>query len=334
MCYLPVPGEALTRVQLSEKLEQAKNTVPEKTSTLTENQFEMKPQSSPQRTENRWECPPSPGFEITPGSLEAGTRRDGSASPEKSGAGEGHPPAGFHSPRKGDPGKTYGNSSHKPDSPRKSESKATEIGMNNSNKREHSSGNQGRSASPQKQLGKQGNTEAVGRLQEYQDRTTGGGRTTVEQLKGGNGKTGVTGKDRKQKTSGKTEGWSPERQYAAFDENNLPFRDSRRNPSGDEKLKKSNSGELSSSRFKTSSLSNIPLLSVEKQRRPEAEEAVVLNRQHGERHTELPNETKDDGISKSENSSPVKKTPITPGPWRVPSACKVTQTAGVAEKRV
>ncbi|XP_054037387.1 membrane-associated guanylate kinase, WW and PDZ domain-containing protein 3 isoform X1 [Rissa tridactyla] len=334
VCYLPVPGEALTRVQLSEKLEQAKNTVPEKTSTLTENQFEMKPQSSPQRTENRWECPPSPGFEITPGSLEAGTRRDGSASPEKSGAGEGHPPAGFHSPRKGDPGKTYGNSSHKPDSPRKSESKATEIGMNNSNKREHSSGNQGRSASPQKQLGKQGNTEAVGRLQEYQDRTTGGGRTTVEQLKGGNGKTGVTGKDRKQKTSGKTEGWSPERQYAAFDENNLPFRDSRRNPSGDEKLKKSNSGELSSSRFKTSSLSNIPLLSVEKQRWPEAEEAVVLNRQHGERHTELPNETKDDGISKSENSSPVKKTPITPGPWRVPSACKVTQTAGVAEKRV
>ncbi|XP_054037388.1 membrane-associated guanylate kinase, WW and PDZ domain-containing protein 3 isoform X2 [Rissa tridactyla] len=158
VCYLPVPGEALTRVQLSEKLEQAKNTVPEKTSTLTENQFEMKPQSSPQRTENRWECPPSPGFEITPGSLEAGTRRDGSASPEKSGAGEGHPPAGFHSPRKGDPGKTYGNSSHKPDSPRKSESKATEIGMNNSNKREHSSGNQGRSASPQKQLGTLGET--------------------------------------------------------------------------------------------------------------------------------------------------------------------------------
>ncbi|NXJ43524.1 MAGI3 protein, partial [Ciconia maguari] len=37
VCYLPVPGEALTRVQLSEKLEQAKNTVPEKISTLTEN---------------------------------------------------------------------------------------------------------------------------------------------------------------------------------------------------------------------------------------------------------------------------------------------------------
>ncbi|NWX03882.1 MAGI3 protein, partial [Caloenas nicobarica] len=36
VCNVPVPGEALTRVQLSEKLEQAKNTVPEKKSTLTE----------------------------------------------------------------------------------------------------------------------------------------------------------------------------------------------------------------------------------------------------------------------------------------------------------
>ncbi|KAM9255554.1 LOW QUALITY PROTEIN: membrane-associated guanylate kinase, WW and PDZ domain-containing protein 3 [Cariama cristata] len=333
--YLPVPGEALTRVQLSEKLEQAKNTVPEKISTLTENQFEMKPQSSPRRTKNKWECPSSPGFEITKGSLEVGTRRDRSASPEKLGAAEGHPHTGFHSPRKGDPEKIYGNHlSHKFDSSRKSESKTTEIGMSNNNKNEYSSGNQGRSASPQKHLSKQGNIETVDRLQEYQDRTTGGDTMTPEQLKGGNGKTGVARKDMKQKTSGKMEGWTPERQHAAFDENNLPFSDSRRNTSEDKKIKKSNSGEPSSSRFKTSSLSNIPLLSMEKQRRLETQETVVLNRQHGERHMELPDETKDGGISKSENSSPVKKTPITPGPWRVPSACKVSQTGAVAEKRV
>ncbi|XP_075377830.1 membrane-associated guanylate kinase, WW and PDZ domain-containing protein 3 isoform X2 [Mycteria americana] len=334
VCYLPVPGEALTRVQLSEKLEQAKNTVPEKISTLTENQFEMKPQSSPQRTKNRWECPSSPGFEITKGSLEVGARRDRSASPEKLGAAEGHPHTGFHSPRKGGPEKTYGNLSHKSDSSRKSESKPTEIGMNNSNKKEYSSGNQGRSASPQKHLSKQGNVETVGRLQEYQDRTAGGDKMTVEQLKGGNGKTGVTRKGTKQKTSGRMEGWSPERQRAVFDENNLPLSDCRRNTSEDEKIKKSNYGEPSSSRFKTSSLSNIPLLSMEKQRRLETQETVTLNRQHRDKHMELPDETKDDGVSKSENSSPVKKTPITPGPWRVPSTCKVTQTAGVAEKRV
>ncbi|XP_059687156.1 membrane-associated guanylate kinase, WW and PDZ domain-containing protein 3 isoform X1 [Gavia stellata] len=333
-CYLPLPGEALMRVQLSEKLEQAKNTVPEKISTLTENQFEMKPQSSPQRTKNRWECPSSPGFEITKGSLELGTRRDRSASPEKLVAAEGHPHTGFHSPRKGDPEKTYGNLSHKSDSSRKSESKPTEIGTNNSNKKEYSSGNQGRSDSPQKHLSKQGNVETAGRLQAYQDRTTGGDKMTVEQLKGGNGKRGVTRKDTKQTTSGKAEWWSPERQHAAFDENNLLFSDSRRNTSEDEKIKNSNSGGPSSSRFKSSSLSNIPLLSMEKQRRLETQETVKLNRQHRERHMELPDETKDDGISKSENSSPVKKTAITPGPWRVPSACKVTQTAGVAEKRV
>ncbi|XP_074781393.1 membrane-associated guanylate kinase, WW and PDZ domain-containing protein 3 isoform X2 [Athene noctua] len=334
VCYLPVPGEALTRVQLSEKLEQAKNTVPDKISTLTENQFEKKLHSSPQRTKNRWECPSSPGFEITKGSLELGTRRDRSASPETLVAAEGHPHTGFHSPRKGDPEKTYSNLSHKSDSSRKGESKPTEMGMNNSNKKEYSRGNRGRSASPQKHLGKQGNVETVGRLQEHPDRTAGGDKATVEQLKGGNGRTGVARKDTKQKTSGKTEGRPPERQQAGFDENNLPFGDSRRNTSEDEKIKKSNSGEPSSIRFKTSSLSNIPLLSMEKQRWLETQETLALNRQRGERHVELPDETKDDGISKSENSSPVKKTPITPGPWRVPSACKVTQTAGVAEKRV
>nr|XP_038024482.1 membrane-associated guanylate kinase, WW and PDZ domain-containing protein 3 isoform X2 [Anas platyrhynchos] len=332
VCYLPVPGEALMKVQLSEKLEQAKNTVPEKISTLTENQFEMKPLSSPQRTNNRWDLPSSPGFEITKGSLELGTRRDRSASPKKLGAAEGHHHTGLHSPRKGDPEKSYGNLSHKPDSSRRSESKLTEIGMNNSSKKECSSGNQGRSASPQKHLSKQGNTEVFCKLQEYPD-LTGGDKMTVEQLKGGNGKIGVTRKEGKQKSSGKKEGWSPEGKYAAF-ESNLPFSDSKRNTSEEEKMRKSNSGELSSSRFKTSSLSNIPLLSMEKQRRLDAQETDTLNRQHGERHMELPDETKDDGISKSENSSPVKKTPITPGPWRVPSACKVTNTAGVTEKRV
>ncbi|XP_074971871.1 membrane-associated guanylate kinase, WW and PDZ domain-containing protein 3 isoform X1 [Phalacrocorax aristotelis] len=332
VCYLPVPGEALTRVQLSEKLEQA-NTVPEKISTLTENQSEMKPLSSPRRTKNRRECPSSPGFEMTKGSLEVGTRRDRSVSPQKLGAAEGHPHTGFHSPRKGCPENTYSNLSCKSDGARKRESQPTEIGMNNSNKRECSSGNQGRAASPQKHLSKQGNVETVGRLQEHQDRTTGGDKMTAEQLKGGSGRTGVTRKEAKQKTSGRTEGWSPERQPAASD-NNLPFSDSRRNTSEDRKTKKPNSGERSSSRVKASSLSNIPLLSMEKQRWLETQETLALNRHHRERHAELPAETKDDGISKSENSSPVKKTPITPGPWRVPSACKVTQTAGVAEKRV
>ncbi|KAM6237207.1 membrane-associated guanylate kinase, WW and PDZ domain-containing protein 3 isoform 2-T2 [Porphyrio hochstetteri] len=330
VCYLPVPGEALTRVQLSEKLEQAKNTVPEKISTLTENQFEMKPQSSPQRTKNRWERPSSPGFEITKGSLELGTRRDRSASPEKLVAAEGHAHRGFHSPRNGDPENSYSNLSHKPDSPRRSESKPTES--TSSNNRECCSGNGGSSASPQKHLSKQGNADTVGRLQEYQDRTTGRDKTTtVEQLKGGNGKTGVARKDTKQKTSGRREGWSPERQHAARGENSLLLSDSRRNAAGDERIKRSSAGEPSHSRFKASSLSNIPLLSTEKPRWLETQETLTLPRH---RHAELPHGTHEEGIPQPESGSLVKKTPITPGPWRVPGACKVTQTAGVAEKRV
>lgn len=271
----------------------------------------MKPQSSPRRTKSRWECPPSPGFETTKGRLEA--RRDRSASPETLAAAEGR--AGFHGPRKGEPEKTYGNLSQKPDRSRKSESKAAEIGVNGSNRKEHSGGDGGRSASPQKHLG---SAEATARSQEHPHGTTGGAKATVEQLRGGNAKTGVSRKDMKQKTGGKREGWSPERQR---EQRNLPLGDWRRNAAGEETTKQ-NPGELSSGRFKTSSLSNIPLLSTERQRRLETQE----NR-HGPGAA-------DDGVSKSASSSPVKKTPITPGPWRVPSACKVTQTAAAADKRV
>lgn len=35
-----------------------------------------------------------------------------------------------------------------------------------------------------------------------------------------------------------------------------------------------------------------------------------------------------------ESGSPAKKTPITPGPWKVPSASRATGTTGVAEKRL
>uniref|UniRef100_A0A8C5JNC0 Membrane-associated guanylate kinase, WW and PDZ domain-containing protein 3 n=1 Tax=Junco hyemalis TaxID=40217 RepID=A0A8C5JNC0_JUNHY len=321
MCYLAVPGEASTRVQLSEELEQAELTVPDKISTLTENLCERKPQSSPQRTKNRWECPSSPGFGITQRSSEAGTRRGRSASPAKSGAAEGYPHMGFHSPGKGDPEKN--NLSCKSDSSR-SESKTTGKGMKNSDKKESSHGNRGRSASPQRHHGKPGSTETVGRIQTS---------CSVEQLKGGNGKPEVTRKEMKQKTPGKTEGCSADQHYPLFGGNNLPFGDSRRNASEDDLLTKSSSGDTSSSRFKTSSLSNIPLLSMEKQRRVETQEALMLNRRHGERHMELPNETKD-GTSQPKKNSPVRKILITPGPWRVPSGSRGTPAAGVPGKRV
>ncbi|RLV96954.1 hypothetical protein DV515_00012228, partial [Chloebia gouldiae] len=311
VCYLAVPGEALTRVQLSEELEQAENTVPDKLSTLTENLCERKPQSSPQRTKNRWECPSSPGFGITKGNSEAGTRRGRPASPAKSGAAEGYPQMGFHSPRKGDSEKS--NLSHKSGSSR-SESKTTGKEMN-SDKKESSRGNRGRSASPQRHLGKPGSTETVGRIQTSR---------SVEQLKGGNDKPEVTRKEMKQKTPGKTERCSADQHYPVFGGDNL-FRDSRRNASEDDLLTKSNSGDTGSSRFKTSSLSNIPLLSMEKQRRAETQEVLMLNRYHGKRHMELPNETKD-GTSQLERNSPVRKTLITPGPWRVPSAWKTVVT--------
>lgn len=327
MCCLAVPGEALTRVQLSKELEQAENTVPDKISTLTENRCERKPRSSPRRTKNGWERPSSPGFGIAKASSEAGTGREGSASAAKSGAAEGYPRVGFHGPGKGDPEKN--NLSHKSESSR-SESKTTETGMKSSDERERSGGNRGRSAGPQRHLGKPGSAETAGRIR---GGTSGGDKATVEQLTGENGKPGVTGKEMKRKTPGKTEGCSAEQHYPAFGGNNLPLRDSGRNASEDDLLTKSSSGDTGSSRFKTSSLSDILLLTVEKQRRVETQEALTLNGHRGERHVELPSETKD-GTSQPERNSPVRKTPITPGPWRVPSSCKGTPAAGVPGKRV
>ncbi|XP_071434986.1 membrane-associated guanylate kinase, WW and PDZ domain-containing protein 3 isoform X2 [Pithys albifrons albifrons] len=325
VCYLPVPGEALTRVQLSEELEQAENTVPDKISTLTENQSERKPQSPPQRAKNRWECPSSPGFGITKGSLEAGTRRDGSASPAQSGAAEGPPPRGFHSPRKGHPERN--DLSQKPESSRRSESKTTETGMDNGDRKEYSSGNAGGSASPQRPLGKAGSAGMVGRIQGW---TSGGDEGTVEQLKGGNGTPGVSRRDTKQRTPGRMEGWSAGQHHPVFAGHSLPPRDCRRNASEDDLLTKGSSPEPSPSRFKTSSLSNIPLLSMEKPRWVDTQDTVTLHRHHGERHVELPQETKE-GPSHAESSA-VRKAPITPGPWRVPR--KGPPAAGGAAKRL
>ncbi|XP_010215142.1 PREDICTED: membrane-associated guanylate kinase, WW and PDZ domain-containing protein 3 [Tinamus guttatus] len=327
VCYLPTSEEALMKVQLSEKLEQAKNTVLEKISTLSEIPSEIKPMSSPQRTKSRWGHPSSPGLEMT--------KRETCASPERFGTSEGRHQTGFHSPGQGDLGKLPGNPAQKSDSSRRGEGKPTCAGLNSSSETEYSRANQGRGASPQKYLGKQGTTETSAKLQENQDRTTEGDIKTAEQLKSGSGKIGVTRKDANQESSGMKEGWLLERKYPAF-ENTLPFSkasDARTKSSEDEKIKKSNSGEPSFSKFKTSSLSNIPLLSMEKQRWLEPPETVTLNRQHRHTHMGPLDETKDDGVSKSENSSPVKRAPITPGPWKVPSACKVTKTASVAEKR-
>ncbi|KAJ7411641.1 membrane-associated guanylate kinase, WW and PDZ domain-containing protein 3 isoform X2 [Willisornis vidua] len=325
VCYLPVPGEALTRVQLSEELEQAENTVPDKISTLTENQSERKPQSPPQRAKNRWECPSSPGFGITKGSLEAGTRRGASASPAQSGAAEGPPPRGFHSPRKGHPERN--DLSQKPESSRRSESKTTETGMDNGDKKEYSSGNAGGSASPQRPLGKAGSAGMVGRIQGW---TSGGDEGTVEQLKGGSGTPGVSRRDTKQRTPGRMEGWSAGQHHPVFAGHSLPPRDCRRNASEDDLLTKGSSPEPSPSRFKTSSLSNIPLLSTEKPRWVDTQDTVTLHRHHGERHVELPQETKE-GPSHAESSA-VRKAPITPGPWRVPR--KGPPAAGGAAKRL
>ncbi|XP_026516806.1 membrane-associated guanylate kinase, WW and PDZ domain-containing protein 3 isoform X3 [Terrapene carolina triunguis] len=335
VCDLPVLEEALANVHVSEKLEEAKNTVPEKKSTLTENQSELKHLSSTQKHMKRWDQPTSLGYKRSK-NLELVTddliRRDRSESPKRLGTCGESQQAGLHSPRKGERQNTPSNLSDQSEHPRRGNTHS-EINL-----KETSRGSQGRSASPQKHPKKEESGDKSDKLLETQDKIAGGGDIEIiERFKDGNEKSGVTQEDTKQNIAGKNKKWSQERKNPKADEKTLPLNkanEPRRKVDEDEKVKKASAGEPSSSNFKTTSLSGASQLSKEKKSRLETQDPVILNKDHTEKDLEPTDETKDDGISKTECSSPVKKAPITPGPWKVPRASKVTKATGVTEKRV
>lgn len=74
----------------------------------------------------------------------------------------------------------------------------------------------------------------------------------------------------------------------------------------------------------------------EKKLKQEPEERMVMNKteDHKGKDLEAGDKSKESGEFKPEGGSPARKTPITPGPWKVPSAHKATGTSGVAEKRL
>uniref|UniRef100_A0A8C3HZA7 Membrane-associated guanylate kinase, WW and PDZ domain-containing protein 3 n=1 Tax=Chrysemys picta bellii TaxID=8478 RepID=A0A8C3HZA7_CHRPI len=335
VCDLPVLEEALANVHISEKLEESKNIVPEKKSTLTENHSELKHLSSTQKHMKRWDQPTSLGYKRSK-NLELVTddliRRDRSESPKRLGTSGESQQAGLHSPRKGERQNTHSNLSDQSEHPRRGNTHS-EINL-----KETSRGSQGRSVSPQKHPKKEESGDKSDKLLETQDKIAGGGDIEIiEQFKDGNEKSGITQQDTKQNIARKNKKWSQERENPKADEKTLPLNkanEPRRKVDEDEKGKKASAGEPSSSNFKTTSLSDVSQLSKEKKSRLETQDPVILNKDHSEKDLEPTDETKDDGISKTECSSPVKKAPITPGPWKVPSASKVTKATGVTEKRV
>ncbi|XP_037740811.1 membrane-associated guanylate kinase, WW and PDZ domain-containing protein 3 isoform X3 [Chelonia mydas] len=320
VCDLPVLEDALANVHISEKLEEAKNTVPEKKSTLTENQSKPKHLSSTQEHMKRWDQPTSLD-------LVTDDNRERAESTKKLGTSGELQQAGLHSPRKSETQNTHSNLSDQCEQPRRGENTHTQINL-----KETSRGNRGRSASPQKHPKKEESGDKSNKLLDSQDKIAGGGGDGDVET---NEKSGVTQQDRKQNTAGKKKKKrSQERKNPRADEKTLPLNKANEPRKRVDEDEKANAGEPTSSNFKTASLSDVSQLSKEKKGRLETQDPVILNKDHTEKGLEPTDETKDDGISKPECSSPVKKAPITPGPWKVPSASKVTKATGVTEKRV
>lgn len=346
---MPGVEESLTRAQIYEKTEELKDGVPEKKSTFNENQSDKKQPSFLQKNVNKRDPPSSTHGQSDKKNLlrveNDVTPRGRSASPRK--------PALRHveerpdklpTPLTADPPRRPRDRSLSPRnrslSPRKGDRKGGQMGARAESGQEHCKRSRGRSASPKKQPrteGSRGRANAEARLLGC-DGQRGGGRAGdgAEQTSEGKEESGVVRKDTKQSLPGKNRTRSPETKSKRMDEKSLPSKKpsptaSKVLPDG-EKGRKATSGETSSSKEKMGENAKIP----DKKRKQDPEERMVLNKAKAPqgREQEAADKTRESGGVRPESTSPVKKTPITPGPWKVPSANKATGTTGVAEKRL
>ncbi|XP_078500560.1 membrane-associated guanylate kinase, WW and PDZ domain-containing protein 3 isoform X2 [Lissotriton helveticus] len=102
---------------------------------------------------------------------------------------------------------------------------------------------------------------------------------------------------------------------------------------GDDKVKRVSSGDPISYQTKTQTNSRKRSEKTTEEKRRADEPALSSKEQKNEKISEVTDKTKDDALSKIEGSSGMRKVPITPGPWKVPSASKITETI-VNDKRV
>uniref|UniRef100_A0A8C6QU46 Membrane-associated guanylate kinase, WW and PDZ domain-containing protein 3 n=1 Tax=Nannospalax galili TaxID=1026970 RepID=A0A8C6QU46_NANGA len=335
--HVPLTEDSPMRVQICEKTEELKDTVAEKKSTLNGNQPE-KYQFLPQKNVNKSDPPSSQGPSDKtnlPKGENGVTRRGRSASPKKSA----NRYAGEHlekisSPLKNDP---KGKPRDRSVSPRKGENKSQIITKAGSGQGHYRKG-RGRSSSPKKQQkieGGKGPSNTENRLSEGGSRRAVGHTSdSAEQLPDGKKKSGVVRKDLKHSQLGKNRARSPEKSER-MDENILPSKNTSnsasRVDSENEKGKKATAGETGSSKDKMGEKVQVS----EKKLKQEPEERMVLSKtnDHKRKEPEGAGRWKEGAGGKPE-SSPVRKAPITPGPWKVPSSNKVTGSTGVADKQL
>ncbi|XP_068396637.1 membrane-associated guanylate kinase, WW and PDZ domain-containing protein 3 isoform X1 [Eschrichtius robustus] len=330
---VPVIEESLMRVQICEKAEELKDMVPEKKSTLNENQSDIKHQSLLHKNVNKRDPPNSHGHSDKKNLLKVEngvTPRGRSASPQKSASrySEEHLEK-IPSPLKSDPKRRPRDRSL---SPRKGENKSSQISTRAASGQDHCRKSRGQSSSPKKQQKTEGSKDQSS----VNQRVGGHVSNNAEQMSDGKERSGVIRKDTNHSQPGKNRTRSPEKNSKRMDEKPLPSKKANnttsRAISENEKGKKATLVETSSSKDKTGE--NVKIS--EKKPKQEPEERMVLNKieDHKRKELEAADKDKDSGGFKPESGSPAKKTPITPGPWKVPSASRATGTTGVAEKRL
>ncbi|KAL8179162.1 UNVERIFIED_CONTAM: hypothetical protein K2H54_061113 [Gekko kuhli] len=347
--HLPGSEEALMKVQTSEKLEELKNTVPEKKSTLMENHLETENTTSTQRNVNKQDLPSHLGNEmahsiaqLAKGKATRGrsTSRGRSASPKKlsnSTSKDQHQVRSI-SPRRGEPKQHHKRCLDQPESPRKHMNKHPGTSENAVTGRGPSQVKRGRSVSPQKHPKGERSRNQLNMeegLPELQSRTPANDKTSTvppKDEKAIQGDLGVMKENKNLNIATKEENYSSDTAHAKSVKQSLvPSKANqfRKKKLEDEKMKPSFE-ESSSNQFQTAGLPDDLTLSGDKNTKLEAEKPLNKFRDND---LEPADKTKEDGISKSEIRSPVKKT-ITPGPWKVPSPSRVTKAASVTDKRV
>ncbi|XP_004401362.1 PREDICTED: membrane-associated guanylate kinase, WW and PDZ domain-containing protein 3 isoform X1 [Odobenus rosmarus divergens] len=333
---VPVIEGSLMRGQTCEKTEELKDSVPEKKSTLNESPSDKKQHSFLQKNVNKRDPPSSRGqsdkknlFRVENGVPQRGR----SASPRK--------PAGRHAEGRSDrlPSPLPTDPKRRPRdrslSPRKGDSKGGQMGTRAGPGQDGCGRSRGRSSSPKQPQKTEG---SKGRSSESESR--GGGaraRDGAEQISEGREESGVVQKDAKQSQSAKNRTRSPEKS-TRVDEKSLPPKKtstaaSRLLPDREKGKKAALAlGETGSSKKKPGEDARLS----DQKLKQDPEERMVLNKTRAPRgkEQEAADRTRESGGFQPESASPVKKTPIAPGPWKVPSANKAAGTTGVAEKRL
>uniref|UniRef100_A0ACB8F5U1 Uncharacterized protein n=1 Tax=Sphaerodactylus townsendi TaxID=933632 RepID=A0ACB8F5U1_9SAUR len=329
------------KIQMSEKLEELKNTVPEKKSTLMENHLEMENTTSTQRNVNQQDLSSSLGNEVAHSNAQLAkgkatgrgrsTSRGRSASPKKlsnSTSRDQHQVRSI-SPRRREPKKHHKGCSDQPESPRRHIGKHPGKSENETIGRGLAPEKRGRSASPHKHPKSERSRDKVNVeqvLPELQSRIPANDRTSIippKDEKALLGEWGAVKENKNINISTKDENYPSGAAHTKSAKQSLPLSKGnqfRKKRLEDEKTKPSFE-ELNSNRFQMAGLFDNLTLSGDKNTRLDAEKPLNKFRDND---LEPADKTKEDGISKSEIRSPVKKT-ITPGPWKVPSTSKVTE---------